>query len=819
MAKQRIMKILSWYLIISMVFQMLPINLLIAYADSGSETLQTVSETTGEGESGSPNDADSEGDEAASNNPDKTSDGSGSADRTDPAEDDWNDPVASGNLGGAPSVYTVNFHNDEEISDQLIEPGNPLSIPEAGPAPEGKFLAGWNTAADGTGNWVDDGYIVDDDLDLFPIYFPIEVNFTYVAGDHGTVDPSDEKVDLLSDRDAKPAGALAVADKDAVFANWTDEDGNIVSDKELFVPEISADTVDCTYTANFIYMPASLGNIKAESDNVVIYISYDERVFPEGAAPVVRDVSGDIAKSMGEAALGKDYVIADGIAFDISFLVPVNGRFIEVQPREGTNVNVTITMKHELSGGDLFLLHQEHDGSVSKVASKSAEAPVQKRSMAKSGSPESDGGKSGGTASFSFTADSFSIYAIVGGDDKIITVNFYDGEGNLITSEYVRKNPNDGKIEDLYSPGIDLEYGEDFYGWSADPNAATGSNISSINEEFKAGWESYDSEVPVNYYAVVKKVYIVTFNTYNDEGTLVVLDTKTITCEPEGQTINIPGDLGSHLGSQFLGWLGEDGVTYLAGTSFTVDKHFRFYLKEAGRYWLVFDSNAGGPGSGATYIPPQLIYGEGVVTEKPKDPTRTGYTFLGWNTEANGSGDWWNKKDDPDINRFGTAITGDVKLYAQWQGDYTKYYVVYWKQSSADAADLPDDQKTYNYAGGREVTNARTGDIVYLEESDKNKGYEHYTYNDSRSDNEGTAVAAEGTTVLNVYYDLEAYTLTFEIETNQWHYYETTSNEGDQFGYYNNRYVQIYYSNGTWYRTRSLSWGGYTDSNPYYGIR
>ena len=496
MAKQRIMKILSWYLIISMVFQMLPINLLVAYADSGSETLQTVSETMGEGESGSPNDADSEGDEAASNNPDKTSDESGSADRTDPAEDDWNDPVASGNLGGAPSVYTVNFHNDEEISDQLIEPGNPLSIPEAGPAPEGKFLAGWNTAADGTGNWVDDGYIVDDDLDLFPIYFPIEVNFTYVAGDHGTVDPSDEKVDLQSDRDAKPAGALAVADKDAVFANWTDEDGNIVSDKELFVPEITADTVDCTYTANFIYMPASLGNIKAESDNVVIYISYDERVFPEGAAPVVRDVSGDIAKSMGEAALGKDYVIADGIAFDISFLVPVNGRFIEVQPREGTNVNVTITMKHELLGGDLFLLHQEHDGSVSKVASKSAEAPVQKRSMAKSGNPETDGSKTGGTATFSFSAGSFSIYAVAETQpDMRLNVIFMRGTEEL-SSVLVKYSDTqtEGKLEEIvYDPGAGtLAEGELFRGWiknkadydSAD--AASALDISGVRNEVTA---------------------------------------------------------------------------------------------------------------------------------------------------------------------------------------------------------------------------------------------------------------------------------------------------------------------------------------------
>ena len=41
----------------------------------------------------------------------------------------------------------------------------------------------------------------------------------------------------------------------------------------------------------------------------------------------------------------------------------------------------------------------------------------------------------------------------------------------------------------------------------------------------------------------------------------------------------------------------------------------------------------------------------------PADPTRTGYTFAGWNTAANGSGTAFTSA---------TLVTADVTVYAQW---------------------------------------------------------------------------------------------------------------------------------------------------------
>ena len=130
--------------------------------------------------------------------------------------------------------------------------------------------------------------------------------------------------------------------------------------------------------------------------------------------------------------------------------------------------------------------------------------------------------------------------------------------------------------------------------------------------------KSYDDLVSddMMYYAVVKKAYVVTFNKYNSSGALEVLDTIFIDVNGD-RTITIPGDLGSDPGTEFEGWMGQDGITYQEGESYTVNSHFDFYLKESGRYWLVFESNAGGPGSGATYTPPQLIYAGNPNTAAP----------------------------------------------------------------------------------------------------------------------------------------------------------------------------------------------------------
>ena len=122
------------------------------------------------------------------------------------------------------------------------------------------------------------------------------------------------------------------------------------------------------------------------------------------------------------------------------------------------------------------------------------------------------------------------------------------------------------------------------------------------------------------------------------------------------------------------------------------------------------------------------------------------------------------------MNLFGRSLSADKTLYAQWEPKDTDYYVVFWKQKATDAAGLADDAKTYDYVSSEHRT-GKTGETVSTTNADRQKGgtanreYGYYfTYNENNSDTTAT-VDANGTTVLNVYYDRREITYNFNSNT------------------------------------------------------
>ena len=161
------------------------------------------------------------------------------------------------------------------------------------------------------------------------------------------------------------------------------------------------------------------------------------------------------------------------------------------------------------------------------------------------------------------------------------------------------------------------------------------------------------------------------------------------------------------------------------------------------------------------------MIGNEATTTKPDDPTRRGYTFTGWNTKADGTGTWWYRTNES-VNRFGNTLSDDTTLYAQWEPNYTDYYVVFWKQKAT--ATGTDPATDYDYASSVTRT-ALTGSQVSLTTADTQKGnyqgnasgeYGYYfTYNAENSDNTSVTVNPDGTTQLNVYYDRKEITIKF----------------------------------------------------------
>lgn len=169
---------------------------------------------------------------------------------------------------------------------------------------------------------------------------------------------------------------------------------------------------------------------------------------------------------------------------------------------------------------------------------------------------------------------------------------------------------------------------------------------------------------------------------------------------------------------------------------------------------LRFETNGGTlpEGSGETE---QVYFGARVRLAALPQPVKAGYVFRGWHTDAACE------------NAFagGTMPVGGLTLYAKWEaGQNTAYKVEHYLQN-ADGSYPDAASHTENLTG---ATGAAVEAVVQTI-----PGYHEDTENKSAVKS-GT-IAADGTTVLRVYYARDTYTLTFKnageddfVSTRRW---------------------------------------------------
>lgn len=110
----------------------------------------------------------------------------------------------------------------------------------------------------------------------------------------------------------------------------------------------------------------------------------------------------------------------------------------------------------------------------------------------------------------------------------------------------------------------------------------------------------------------------------------------------------------------FIGWntnADGSGTTWDFAKTLVPDNDINLYAQwKINTHTIVFDLNGG-----TSAVPPKQTITVGALVQKPaSDPVRANYTFVGWNTSADGSGTSWDftKTSVPDH---------DVTLYAQWK--------------------------------------------------------------------------------------------------------------------------------------------------------
>lgn len=144
-------------------------------------------------------------------------------------------------------------------------------------------------------------------------------------------------------------------------------------------------------------------------------------------------------------------------------------------------------------------------------------------------------------------------------------------------------------------------------------------------------------------------------------------------------------------------------------------------------YTVSFDANGG------SYVSSIFDVKHGAKVAAPAEPTRAGYTFAGW---LNG---------ETAFDFINTPVTGNLTLTAKWGPKLVNYTVVYWQENA--------DDDGYSY-----VETATKQGYAGSEATFDEKDYAHFVLG---ANSDRKTIAGDGSTIVNVYYQRQTYTLTF----------------------------------------------------------
>ena len=530
-------------------------------------------------------------------------------------------------------------------------------------------------------------------------------------------------------------------------------------------------------------MPAQSFN-GAAGDDMTVSVNAPEGALPENTKMTVSRVTdeaalAELASKVGAEVLG---------AADISFAK--DGA--ELEPAR--KVSVRIALDAIQSAKNPAVVHVKDDGSFEYVSS----SVVTTRGKADA---------------IEFEADSFSVYAVVGGEggSHTLTITFYARENGStsdwkpINKQIIRQDQllDDSNLNPIFDPGVpNISTTESFEGWylgtasnGSYSESDTGVSVAEINENWHD--TTLTGNIEQHYYAMVYPVLYVVYHDQN--GAVLMTESYHKNGSNEASvTINWPY-VPFTGGYTFTGWTPDiaqmgDAPTYSAnptvyknGQSSTISATLNLYPYVQVGHWLSFDNNlvrnntvnGFDDPTTASYTAP-VFAASGVNPTRPTDPERPGYTFGGWYDNINLSGSEFN---------FNTPLTADTTLYAKWNPSSTTYTIVYWTQVRTDDKNATDANKQYEYYKSSSARSATSCSSVRINKSNSGTTADNrlggndasnigemgfgFKYNSNNtasknglsSDTGTVKVRGDGGTIINVYYDRKTITYTFKTSS------------------------------------------------------
>lgn len=331
-------------------------------------------------------------------------------------------------------------------------------------------------------------------------------------------------------------------------------------------------------------------------------------------------------------------------------------------------------------------------------------------------------------AAVEFQAESFSIYVV--GTHWTHTYQFLDEDGREINKQILSAGE---KLEEPESPVKDHKK---FIGWFD----ADGNKFDSFVEE---GTLNADTETVLK--AKYEAVYYVFYKAGNStDSKILYTQTYHNANDPivaNGVPFAVPSD------KALIGWsVNSDATTpdqnlKLAGDDVTL------YPVVADAHWITYDTQGG------TILDPTYVLASDVTVKPATNPTKIGYEFAGWFTDAACTAG--------SMFEFGSSLDNDIKLYAKWNPGTANYTVIHWWENADDNEYSYHRSETKRGTTGAN-TQATGTDLRDTQVTGKNLLGNKVTENVFTANTiDQQVIKGDGSTIVNVYYARKQYTLSF----------------------------------------------------------
>lgn len=527
---------------------------------------------------------------------------------------------------------------------------------------------------------------------------------------------TDDETELAGDEDTKADSAVETTEE--TTEEIEEEETEEKSEEE---PEETEETA----------MPALEREITTPA-GVKVMISAEEGTFKEGTSVTVTDI--DREEAMDAAwDVAEEEIIVDAVAVDITFR---NADGDIVEPADGKNVHVTLIPKESIEGEKLSVIHIDEEGSAEKVE--------ETRYMS--------------AGEVSFDAPSFTIYAVIGADNDMpatLTYRFYDDKGTLLDdyTQMVKEG------DTLYEPDVPVSSqagNQIFSGWFEE-----GADLP-FDEFGLVGPVAADEEIKL--YAKFSPKVMIFFHDIND-AIIYAMEAdpnSSVSIAPDYPSIN-PGSITK----AHMGWTKTKGTdTDVSGTMNVGTENIDLYPIVKDGCWVTFESN-GGTAYVSQFIPADA---SPRTAKDPGTPIKKGYKFNGWYAD----------EELTETFDFSKDVTENTTVYAGYgaaESSYlVRYYVEYQSGKEPERTAIQDGLK-WTFSDGvagawdykliaRKSYTGITGEMTEFEEDlifDEPYDQQKAAYVVNTEKTVSQEILADGTTVMDVYYDAKEFTLTFKF--------------------------------------------------------